>query len=80
LTSVIAAGAELASPQSTSVFTNPSAGQVISQAVGQQIAQTSTQIVQKNLNIPPTLHIPRGYSFIVIVDRDMVLPGVYHGG
>jgi type IV secretion system protein VirB10 len=53
---------------------------VISQAVGQQIAQTSTQIVQKNLNIPPTLHIPRGYSFIVIVDRDIVLPGVYHGG
>ncbi|MBD5635630.1 MAG: hypothetical protein IAI49_14230, partial [Candidatus Eremiobacteraeota bacterium] len=57
LTSILAAGAELASPQSTNLFTNPSASQVISQSVGQQIAQTGTQIVQKDLSIPPTVHV-----------------------
>jgi type IV secretory pathway VirB10-like protein len=79
LTSILAAGAELASPQSTSIFGTESAGQLISQSVGQQIAQTGTQIVQKDLSIPPTLHILRGYPFLVMVDRDIVLPGVYHG-
>ncbi|MBD5656864.1 MAG: TrbI/VirB10 family protein, partial [Candidatus Eremiobacteraeota bacterium] len=79
LTSILAVGAELASPQQTSIFGTESAGQLISQSVGQQIAQTGTQIVQKDLNIPPTLHIKNGYPFLVMVDRDIVLPGVYHG-
>jgi type IV secretory pathway VirB10-like protein len=78
LTSVLAAGAELASPESTNVLVNPGAGQVISQSVGQQIAQTGTQIVQKDLSIPPTVHVAPGYPFLVIVDRDIVLPGIYH--
>ena len=78
LTSVLAAGLQLAQPpQSQSVLQVPSAGQTVSQAVGTQIAQTGTEIVRKDLNIPPTLHIPKGYPFLVVVDRDIVLPGPY---
>jgi type IV secretion system protein VirB10 len=80
LTSVLAAGAQLAQPQNTSILAAPSSGQVVGQAVGQQIASVGTQILQKNLNIPPTLHIPKGYPFIVVVDRDIVFPGPYVSG
>lgn len=77
LTSVLASGVALAQPRNTSIFSAPSAGQVLSQSVGTQIANTGTQILQKNLNVPPTIRVPRGYPFVVIVDRDIVLPGPY---
>jgi type IV secretory pathway VirB10-like protein len=79
LTSILAAGATLSTPQNSSLLQAPSAGQVISQNVGQEIAQVGTQIVQKDLSIPPTIHVKPGYPFLVIVDRDIVLPGAYHG-
>jgi type IV secretion system protein VirB10 len=79
LTSILAAGLELAQPQSetSSIFQQPSAGQVLGQAVGQQLSQTASSIINKNLNIPPTLYVAKGYPFIVFVDRDIVLPGPY---
>ncbi len=78
LTSILAAGLQLAQPpQSQNVLQAPSAGQTVSQAVGTTIAQTGTEIVRKDLNIPPTLHVPKGYPFLVVVDRDIVLPGPY---
>jgi type IV secretion system protein TrbI len=61
------------------VFTSPSAGQAVGQAVGQQVAQVGTQIVSKSLNIPPTIYVAKGYPFLVVVDRDIVLPGPYQG-
>lgn len=79
LTSILAVGSELASPSSSGFSFNPSTGQLVTQSVGQQIAQTGTNIVQKDLNIPPTIHVAPGYPFLVFVDRDIVLPGVYHG-
>jgi type IV secretion system protein VirB10 len=51
---------------------------MLASSVGQQISQIGSQIVQKQLDIPPVIHVPRGYPFVVIVDRDMVLPGPYH--
>jgi type IV secretion system protein VirB10 len=79
LTSILAAGLELSQPQSTtsSILQVPSAGQVVGQAVGQQLSQTATTIISKDLNIPPTLYVAKGYPFIVFVDRDIVLPGPY---
>jgi type IV secretion system protein VirB10 len=79
LTSVLAAGLQLAQPQQQSLSINPSAGQVLSQAVGNQVVQVGTQIINKNLNIPPVVYVLKGYPFIVVVDRDIVLPGPYRG-
>jgi type IV secretion system protein VirB10 len=79
LTSILAAGATLSSPQNTNLLQAASAGQIISQNIGQEIAQVGTQVVQKDLSIPPTIHVAPGYPFLVIVDRDIVLPGVYRG-
>ncbi|MBD5606556.1 MAG: TrbI/VirB10 family protein, partial [Candidatus Eremiobacteraeota bacterium] len=78
LTSAFAVGAELASPQTGGITYNQSTGQLVTQSVGSNIAQTGTNIVNKDLSIPPTIHIAPGYPFFVFVDRDIVLPGVYH--
>ena len=79
LTSILAAGLELSQPQTagSSVFNTQSPGQVVSQSVGTNVLNLGTQIVQKDLSIPPTLYIPKGYPFLVVVDRDIVLPGPY---
>jgi len=77
LSAVLAAGLQLSQPQQSSSLTNPSAGQVAAGGVGQSILQTAQQLAQQALNIPPTLHIPKGYPFIVVVDRDIVFPGPY---
>jgi type IV secretion system protein TrbI len=79
LTSVMAAGLQLSQPQQGSIYLMPSSGQLAAQAVGQQLAQTGMSIVNKNVNIPPTVHVAPGYPFLVVVDRDIVLPGPYHG-
>jgi type IV secretion system protein VirB10 len=82
LSSVISAGLQLSQPQMGTTVNNvavPSTGQVLAGAVGQQVAAIGSQVVQKQLEIPPVIHVPRGYPFVVVVDRDMVLPGPYAG-
>jgi type IV secretion system protein TrbI len=78
LLSIISAGAQLSQPQqSSSLYTAPSMGQTIAGAFGQQIGNTSIQLAQRELAIPPTLDVPPGYLFNVLVDRDMVLTAPY---
>jgi type IV secretion system protein VirB10 len=80
LTSILSAGAALAGgDQNYSVLTGQTAGQAVSQQVAAQIANLGTTIVNRYSNVPPTLHIPKGYPFLVIVDRDIVFPGPYRG-
>ena len=78
LLSIIGAGAQLSQPQqSSSLYTAPSVGQTIAGAVGQQIGNTSIQLTQRQLEVPPTLQVPPGYLFNVLVDRDVVLTAPY---
>jgi type IV secretion system protein TrbI len=80
LLSIIGAGAQLSQPQqSSSLYTAPSVGQTIAGAFGQQIGNTSIHLTQRELEIPPTLDVPPGYLFNVLVDRDMVLTAPYDG-
>jgi type IV secretory pathway VirB10-like protein len=84
LSSILAAGLALSQPTTTAVATTtngvvavPSQGQLAAQSVGQQLGQTTQGLIQKTLNEPPVVYIPKGYPFLVIVDRDMVFPGPY---
>lgn len=81
LMSVLSAGAQLSQPQeSTNPFQAPSVGQTIAQSVGLNIANTATEMTNKNLNIEPTLIIRQGYLFNILVTKDMVFPHPYQGG
>ena len=46
-------------------------------ALASQLGQATLQILQKNLNIAPTLEIRPGYQFNVIVTKDMVFQSPY---
>ena len=44
------------------------------------ISQTGRQVVQRQLNVPPTLTVRPGFSLRIIVTRDLVLEPVPAGG
>ena len=73
LMSLLGAGAELSQPQNSSALTTPTAMQV-SAAMAQQLNTVGTNLLNKNLNIQPTLNIRPGYTFDVLVNRTMILP------
>ena len=49
-------------------------------ALASQLGQATLQILQKNLNIAPTLEIRPGYQFNVIVTKDLVFERPYKAG
>ncbi len=55
------------------------AGQAMSQAVAQQLTQTSQELLRRNLHIQPTIVIRHGYKFNVMVGKDILFPDVWQG-
>lgn len=55
----------------------PTAGNVLSQALGQQLGETTSQMVSKNLNVSPTIHVRPGYRFNIIVIKDLTFKQPY---
>ncbi|CDW95892.1 Conjugation TrbI family protein [Thiomonas arsenitoxydans] len=74
LMSMLGVGAQLSQPQTGSALTTPSASQQAAGALSQQIDTVGTNLLNKNLNIQPTLNIRPGYTFNVLVNRTMILP------
>ena len=77
LTSVLAAGAQLSQPQQSNALQSPGIGQTVGQSVGTQIAATGTMLLQKNINLQPTIHIRAGFEFTVEVNKDIIFPNSY---
>ncbi len=74
---LLSAGFQLSQPQQSNMLTAPSASQATAAAMGQQIGQVAMGMMNKNLDIAPTLIIHPGYQFNVQVTADMVFPGSY---
>lgn len=53
------------------------ASSAMAQQLANQIGQTAAQLIQKNLNIAPTLEIRPGFRFNVVVTKDMVFKKPY---
>jgi len=80
LMSAISAGVAYSQDRNGQVSGNysaPSFGQELSAATGQQFGQAAAKLLEKNLDIAPTLKIRPGYRFSVLLIRDFVFPGVY---
>jgi type IV secretion system protein VirB10 len=78
LLSAISAGAQLSQPsQSTGLYATPSTGQVAAGALGQELGTLSTNMIQRNLDVQPTITIRPGTPFTVLLRGDVVLPGPY---
>lgn len=74
LMSLLGVGAQLSQPQNSGVLNTPSAGQQAAAATAQQLNNVGTNLLNRNLNIQPTLIIRPGYAFNVLVNRTMILP------
>lgn len=55
----------------------PTASSVMSEALGQQLGQVAAHLIEKNLNVAPTLTIRPGYLFNIIVIKDLVFNTPY---
>jgi type IV secretion system protein TrbI len=76
--SAISAGIQISqNPATTTLGQAPSASQAAGAAVGQEVGQVSSNIIRKNLDIPPTLSLPPGFAFSVVLTRDVALPHPY---
>lgn len=58
-------------------YSQPTAGSVLSEALGQQLGEVTSQLISKNLNVPPTGKIRHGYRFNIIVVKDLVFKQPY---
>ncbi len=56
---------------------NPTIAGELTRALGQQLGEVSTQLIERNLNIAPTLEIRPGYRFNIIVVKDITFPKPY---
>ncbi|HAT9142995.1 TPA: conjugal transfer protein TrbI [Legionella pneumophila subsp. pneumophila] len=58
-------------------YAQPTAGSVMSQALGQQLGEVTSQLVSKNLNVAPTINVRPGYRFNIIVVKDLTFKQPY---
>ncbi|MGE0047567.1 MAG: TrbI/VirB10 family protein [Acidithiobacillus sp.] len=81
LMSIVDAGMAIASPSTSTSVTGQMSGNVALQDSEQSLAQTfgeaESQLLEKYIDIAPTITIPPGYLFSVVVAHDMVFPGPY---
>ena len=56
---------------------SPTAQSALSWSVGQQLGQVTSRLIQKNMNISPTLEIRSGFRFNVIVTKDLAFSKPY---
>ncbi|BDB12859.1 TrbI/VirB10 family protein [Acidithiobacillus ferrooxidans] len=82
LMSIVDAGMAIASPSTSTSVTGQMSGNVALQDSEQSLAQTfgeaESQLLEKYIDIAPTIIIHPGYLFSVVVAHDMVFPGPYN--
>jgi type IV secretion system protein TrbI len=78
LLSLIGAGAQLSQPRTTyGPWGAPSTGEIAAGAMGQQLSTVASQLLQRDLEVQPTIRIRQGMPFNVFLTADLTLPGPY---
>ena len=76
LFSVFGAASQLSQPNNTNSG-GPTNQQIIYGAIGQQMTQVASNMVEQNMNIQPTISIRPADNFNILVSRQMVFDGPY---
>jgi len=79
LLSLVTTGVTMAQNPGSSGADRMSVGGAMSQALGLQFGQVTAQLLQKNLNVAPTLEIRSGFRFNIVVTKKIPFPGPYRG-
>lgn len=80
LVAMIGTGIDMAIPQNQNAYgeTN-TAEDAARRNFAETFGRVADRTIQKNMDVQPTLEIRPGYKFNVLVDQDIVFPGVYTG-
>jgi len=81
LIALIGTGIDLAIPQNqNSAYGNSMTPEDAARInFAESFGRVAERTINKNLDVQPTLEIRPGYMFNVMVDQDVVFPGVYRG-
>lgn len=74
LISMLGVGAQMAQPQNSGALNTAPASAQVAGALASSMNNTGNRLLNKNLNIQPTLEIRPGYTFNVLVSRTIILP------
>lgn len=78
LLSILGAGAQLSQPSSYgSTYRPPSAGEIAAGAMGQQVAHLSSNLLERDLQVKPTLTIRPGTAFGIVLQADLAFAAPY---
>ncbi len=75
--SAILAGVEMTQDNQNSSGNQQRVSDALSEALGNQLGGVMAEMLQKNMNIAPTLEIRPGYRFNVMLVKDLVFSGPY---
>lgn len=74
LVSFLGVAAQQSQPQNQGAFNTPSGSAQAAAAAMNSLSDVSSKILQKSLNISPTLQVRPGMAFNVMVNRSIILP------
>lgn len=74
MVSLLGVGVQLSQPQNSSYNTAPTTAQQSAAAAADSLNQAGSKVLEKNLNLSPTLVIRPGYVFNIIVNKSVVFP------
>ena len=77
LMSVFSTGLQLSQPQKNEPNGILTTGQLLSATLGQNIGEVGTEMIRKNLSIPPTIEIRPGALLNLFVTKDLSFPKPY---
>ncbi|MGI2036158.1 IncP-type conjugal transfer protein TrbI [Rhizobium panacihumi] len=77
LVALIGTGIDMAMPESSTLATQDTASDAARRNFAETFGRVAEQTISKNLNVQPTIRIRPGYIFNVLVDQDIVFPGMY---
>lgn len=74
MVSLLGVGVQLSQPQNANYSTAPSAASQSAAAAANSLNEAGSKVLEKNMNISPTLQIRPGYVFNIIVNKSVLMP------
>ncbi|MBB3237125.1 IncP-type conjugal transfer protein TrbI [Phyllobacterium endophyticum] len=79
LVALIGSGIDAATPESSTLAIRDATSDAARRNFTDTFRRVAERTIDRNLDVQPELEIRQGYTFNVLVDQDIIFPGVYQG-
>ncbi len=79
LLALIGTGIDVAIPNDSTLTNQTTAADSARQNFAEVFGRVAEKTIEKNLDVQPTIEIRPGYNFNILVDQDIIFPGIYQG-